>query len=132
MKAKIDPKGDSQPMKPGQKPKSARRTDIVRDIRDLCDQIRREFNPEKIILFGSHARGTPQWDSDVDLLVIMPFKGRPASQASRIRSRIDTPVALDLLVRTPEQISKRLAMGDFFISEIVERGKVLYDQSTTS
>jgi len=57
----------------------------------------------------------------------MPFKGRPAAQATKIRSRIDTPVPLDLLVRTPKQISRRLAMGDFFISEIVERGKVVYE-----
>jgi uncharacterized protein len=115
-------------MKPSRALKSdRRRAAITREIRDLCDQITREFNPERIILFGSHAHGTPRWDSDVDLLVIMPFNGRPASQATRIRSRIDTPVALDLLVRTPDQISKRLAMGDFFISEIMERGKVLYE-----
>jgi predicted nucleotidyltransferase len=128
MKAAIDAKDCSRLIKPGPTSKPVRRrTDIIREIRDLCDQITREFNPEKIILFGSHAHGTPQWDSDVDPLVIMPFRGRPASQATRIRSRIDTPVALDLLVRTPEQISKRLAMGDFFIAEIMERGKVLYE-----
>jgi predicted nucleotidyltransferase len=98
-----------------------------REIRHLCEQIAREFNPEKIILFGSQANGTPDWDSDVDLLVVMPFKGRPARQATRIRNRIDTSVALDLLVRTPDQISERIAMGDLFISGIMERGKVLYE-----
>jgi predicted nucleotidyltransferase len=96
----------------------------TKEIKQLCEQIAREFHPEKIILFGSHAYGKPQWDSDVDLLIIMPFKGRPHRQAVNIRSRIDTPVAVDLLVRTPEEISKRLEMEDFFIREIIERGHV--------
>lgn len=97
------------------------------DINKLCDEIAREFRPQKIILFGSHANGTPEWDSDVDLLVIMPFKGTPHRQAVAIRSRIEAGVALDLLVRTPQQISRRLAMGDSFIREILEDGKVVYE-----
>ncbi len=96
-------------------------------IRDLCDQIVREFHPQKIMLFGSYAYGQPSADSDVDLLVIMPFEGSSREQAVKIRSRIDTPIALDLLVRTPEQIAERLAMGDFFIREITEQGRVLYE-----
>jgi predicted nucleotidyltransferase len=96
-------------------------------IKKLCEEIAREYHPQKIILFGSHAYGKPQWDSDVDLLVIMPFKGTPHRQAVTIRIRIEVAVALDLLVRTPQQISRRLAMGDSFIREILERGKVLYE-----
>lgn len=99
----------------------------TREIKQLCAQIAREFHPEKIILFGSHAYGKPQWVSDVDLLVIMPFRGRHTRQAIKIRSRIESSVALDLLVRTPEEISKRLQREDFFIREIVERGKVMYE-----
>lgn len=97
------------------------------EINKLCEEIAREFRPQKIILFGSHAYGKPEWDSDVDLLVIMPFKGTPHRQAVAIRSRIEAGVALDLLVRTPQQISRRLAMGDSFIREIMERGKVVYE-----
>lgn len=96
-------------------------------IKQFCEQIAREFKPEKIILFGSHAYGKPEWDSDVDLLIIMPFKGRPHRLAVDIRSSIVTPVAVDLLVRTPEEITKRLEMEDFFIREIIERGKVMYE-----
>jgi len=98
-----------------------------KEIKKLCEEIAREFHPQKIILFGSHAYGKPQWDSDVDLLVIMPFKGTPHRQAVAIRSRIEVGVPLDLLVRTPLQISRRLAMGDSFIREILERGRVLYE-----
>ncbi len=100
---------------------------ISAEIKKLCEQISRDFRPERIILFGSHAHGTPTPDSDVDLLVVMPFEGSPRQQAVKIRSRIDTPIPLDLLVRTPEQLSERLAMGDFFVREITESGKVLYE-----
>ena len=99
----------------------------LNEIKRLCDQIAREFHPQKIILFGSHAYGKPEWDSDVDLLVIMPFRGRHTRQSIKIRSRIETPLAVDLLVRTPEEISKRVEMEDFFIREILERGKVMYE-----
>lgn len=98
-----------------------------REIKRLCEKIALEFNPAKIILFGSYAYGKPKWDSDVDLLIIMPFRGRPHRQAVNIRSRIEAPMALDLLVRTPEEIAKRLEMEDFFICEILERGKVMYE-----
>ena len=103
------------------------RATTPKEIRRLCDEIAREFHPKKIILFGSHAYGKPAWDSDVDLLVIMPFRGRPTRQAIKMRNRIDAPFAMDLLVRTPRQIEKRLAMGDSFMREILERGKVLYE-----
>lgn len=97
------------------------------EIKKLCDEIAREFRPQKIILFGSHAYGNPQWNSDVDLLVIMPFKGTPHRQAVEIRGRIEAGVALDLLVRTPQQIRRLLAMGGSFLREILEHGKVVYE-----
>src|SRR6266705_1711837 len=99
----------------------------TREIKHLCKKIAIEFHPEKIILFGSHAYGKPQWDSDVDLLVIMPFKGRHTRKAIEILDRLNTATALDLLVRTPKQVEQRLAMGDFFMREIIERGKVMYE-----
>lgn len=97
------------------------------EIQKLCEQIASDFRPERIILFGSHAHGTPTPDSDVDLLVVMPFEGSSRQQAVKIRSRIHTPVPLDLLVRTPQQLAERLAMGDFFMREITELGKVMYE-----
>jgi len=105
----------------------ALRTTSYREIKELSEQIAEKFQPQKIILFGSHAYGKPAWDSDVDLLVVMPFKGRPNRQAVKIRSRIDTSLALDLLVRTPEHISRRLAIGDTFMRDILEHGKVVYE-----
>jgi len=57
----------------------------------------------------------------------MPFKRRPNRQAVKIRSRLDTDVAFDLLVRTPQQISQRIAMRDTFMPDILQRGKVVYE-----
>ena len=100
---------------------------ISDEIKDLCRQIVVGFNPEKIILFGSHAYGTPNENSDLDFLVVMPFKGRSVDQAIRIRKKISTNVPLDLMVRTPKQIEQRLKLGDFFIKELVDRGRVIYE-----
>jgi uncharacterized protein len=96
-----------------------------RDIRRICNQIAREFRPQRIILFGSYAYGCPTPDSDVDLLVVMPFQGRSTEQAVKISSRLDHRFPIDVLVRTPEELRQRLAWNDFFIREITERGKVL-------
>ena len=96
-------------------------------IQQYAESIVREFQPEKIILFGSHAYGQPTEDSDVDLMVVMPFRGHALDQAFRIRDRLDHPgFPMDLLVRTPREIGKRQAMGDFFIREILDRGTLLY------
>lgn len=104
---------------------------VAKQIKRLCEQIARDFHPEKIILFGSHAYGHAGPDSDVDLLVVMPFKGRPTRQAIMILNRLNALTPIDLLVRTPEQVQERLALGDQFMREIVERGKVLYEDHHT-
>lgn len=96
-------------------------------IARLAYQIAEKFQPKRIILFGSYAYGTPTADSDVDLLVVMPTRNM-TEQACRIRSAVEHPFPLDLLVRTPEVLKRRLAMGDWFLREIVDRGKVLYEE----
>ena len=96
-------------------------------IQKYADAIAREFCPEKIILFGSHAYGEPTEDSDVDLMVVMPFRGTAHHQAFCIRDRFEHPgFPMDLLVRSPREMKRRLAMGDFFIREILDRGSLLY------
>lgn len=99
----------------------------IRKIYELCDRIVKHFQPTKIILFGSYAYGQPTEDSDVDMLVIMPFEGRGAHKSAEIATVTHPRFAVDLLVRTPEQVKTRLDLGDFFIREIVENGKVLYE-----
>lgn len=89
-------------------------------------QLVRRFEPERVVLFGSHAEGTATADSDVDLLVVMPFEGRGSDQAARIDCALKRDFALDLLVRRPEAVRQGLEQGDPFMKEIVEKGKVLY------
>ena len=98
-----------------------------RKIRTIAETIGRTFHPEKVVLFGSHAYGRPHRDSDVDLFIIMETKLRPVEQAVAIRQALDCPFPLDLLVRTPEQIKERLRLGDYFMSDILRRGVVLYE-----
>ena len=99
-------------------------------IARLCAVIAREFQPDKIILFGSWTYGTPDTDSDIDLLIVMPFEDSPFRQTGTILNRVIQAVKvlpLDLLVRTAEQLDERLAIGDGFVRDILERGKVLYE-----
>ncbi|MGH9834978.1 MAG: nucleotidyltransferase domain-containing protein [Blastocatellia bacterium] len=96
-------------------------------IKQICERIAERYNPEKIILFGSHAYGRPTSESDVDLLVVMDFEGSPIQQAIKISRELGLVTPMDLLVRTPAQIQERLRIEDPFMREIVQRGKVLYE-----
>lgn len=100
--------------------------DVV-EIREFVDQIVREFRPERVVLFGSYARGTPTPDSDVDLLVLTEHEGKDWEYAARIRNQVSFGYPLDLLVRRPTYFEERLAMGDPFVREIAEEGIVLYE-----
>jgi uncharacterized protein len=97
------------------------------EIKAFSQQVVEKFQPERIILFGSYAYGQPTEDSDVDLLVILPFDEMPVQTALTIRQQIKSPFPLDLIARTPAQIQQRLDMGDFFIQDIITKGHVLYE-----
>src|SRR5262245_48998211 len=88
-------------------------TVIRRFARDVADR----FQPDKIILFGSYAYGTPHVDSDVDILVVMPARNQ-LDMAVRIDLACDPPFPLDLIVRTPKNMKWRLEEGDSFLQEI--------------
>ena len=96
-------------------------------IRRFARQVAERFGPEKIILFGSYAYGTPHADSDVDILVVMPARNQ-LDQAFKIRLEIPAPFPMDLIVRTPTNMKWRLEDGESFLTEIVTKGKVLYEK----
>jgi len=96
-------------------------------IKEFGRQIGEQFGAERVILFGSYAQGTVTADSDVDLLVIGPFKGRNVDKSVEIRMKLRPQFPVDILIRTPEKVNQRLKMGDCFMQEILEKGKVLYD-----
>jgi predicted nucleotidyltransferase len=98
-------------------------------IEDVGRRIGSQFNPHRVILFGSHADGRAGEDSDVDLLVIMQTDRDTVDESVAIRMAIRPPFPVDLLVRTPQMIERRLELGDPFVTEIMRRGKLLYAAS---
>jgi predicted nucleotidyltransferase len=110
-------------------PRWYRGADIpMRVIRRFARDVAERFRPDKIILFGSYAYGTPHADSDVDVLVVMPARNQ-LDQAVRIELACDPPFPLDIIVRTPKNMKWRLEEGESFHTEIVSKGKVLYEKS---
>ncbi len=105
------------------------RKDAEQEIEVFVNQIVERFSPERVVLFGSQASAKTTLESDVDLLVIMDFEGRPHEQAFEIRKAIKRSFPLDLIVRRPSDVEQRLIMGDFFMKDIIEEGKVLYERT---
>ena len=102
---------------------------VSETLPEAVARIVQELRPEKIILFGSYAYGTPTRDSDVDLLVIMQTQARGADRSWAVsRLLIPRPFPVDILVRTPQEIQSALERGDFFIREILANGRVLYER----
>ena len=95
----------------------------------MVDRIVKNYKPEKIILFGSFAHGKPNIDSDIDLFIVKKTKKNLLERIREVdRILINRIVPLDVLVYTPEQIQNRLDLGDFFVKEILTKGKVLYEK----
>ena len=95
-------------------------------IEEFGRQIGREFGAERVVLFGSYAQGLATEDSDVDLLVIGPFEGRSVDHSVKIRMKLRPRFPVDLIVRTGEKVRQRIEMGDDFMRQILQEGKVLY------
>ena len=103
------------------------RTVAMEEIERFGRQVGEEFGAERVILFGSYARGNAGPDSDVDILVIGPFGGRSVDRSVEIRMKLRPGFPMDLLVRTPEKVRERVEMGDCFMRDILDQGKVLYE-----
>ena len=98
-------------------------------IEKFVNEIVQKFDPVRVILFGSYASDQTSPGSDVDLMVVMNFEGRPQLQALKIRKEIQRSFPLDLIVRKPSEIDQRLEEGDFFLKEVLRDGKVLYEST---
>ncbi len=100
------------------------------DIQEVVERIVRLFHPERIILFGSYGRGTPTSESDVDLLVVLPFEGKSFWKSVEILEAVNPPFSMDLLARHPADTARRYAEGDPLIRDALDRGKVLYERNS--
>jgi predicted nucleotidyltransferase len=99
------------------------------EIKKFARHIAEMFKPEKIILFGSFANGKQNGNSDVDILVVKPFKGKSVRKACEILEKVPTTLRVDLLVRSPQELRKRLKLNDYFLADIMNNGKTLHEAS---
>lgn len=97
------------------------------EILRFCGEIGKTFNPSKIILFGSYARGTAREDSDVDLLVAMPGNARVAQLADRMITELNPRFAVDLIVKSEREIARRIKQNDFFLRQAIREGHLIYE-----
>ena len=103
--------------------------EILLILKDIVQRLNRSYQPDKIILYGSYAYGTPDSDSDIDLLIIKDTDKRSVDRFVEVKQIIYQPgrsVPVSPLVYTPKELEERLKMGDDFVAEILTRGRVLY------
>jgi len=104
-----------------------RKDSVQEKIDEMVRRIVTQFNPEKIILFGSHARGTSGKDSDIDLMVVMPVSGLKRTKQVEVRVALhDIRVAKDIIVVTPEELEKHRNIVRTIVRPALKEGKVLY------
>lgn len=102
--------------------------EIKQKIQEAADKIAREYQPEKIILFGSHAWGAPGPDSDVDLFIVKESNENRLERQKKIRRMLfnDDFPAMDILVYNPKEVEERMKIKDIFLNKIFKDGKVIY------
>ncbi len=100
---------------------------VSQEISNITAQIVEKYKPEKIILFGSAARGDMEPDSDADFLIIK--RDTPLYGVDRVRElsrMVDRNIPVDFLIYRPEEFKARSEMGDPFLKAILKEGRVVY------
>ncbi len=96
-------------------------------LREITARIVECFHPEKVILFGSYAYGSPTVDSDLDLFILMKTKKRPFERKIAVsRIFVPRPLAMDFIVLTPSEVRRRLKGFDPFLEDVLFKARVLY------
>jgi predicted nucleotidyltransferase len=102
----------------------------MKTIRAIARHIAEKFDPDEIILFGSHAYGKPRSWSDVDLLVVMDTPTDEMDAMVEIAKSLPIlTFGVDVIVRSRETLEKRKRLGDWFLREVTRKGKVLYERT---
>ena len=100
-------------------------------LSEIARKVVQAFRPKNIILFGSYAYGKPTSDSDLDLLIVMESRDRPAERIRKISDLFDPrPLPMDFIVLTPGEVRHRLSGFDPFLEEVLEKGQRLYGSET--
>jgi predicted nucleotidyltransferase len=112
---------------------AVREMDYEKDLSEIISIIKKT-NPEKIYLFGSHASGTSDEQSDIDLIVVAPSNKRPLQRRMELRRMLveyDRRIGLDLLVYTPDEFNMLAKEPSSFISSAVKQGVKIYDHEAS-
>ena len=100
-------------------------------LQEIAQKVVHTFRPKNIILFGSYAYGKPTPDSDLDLLIVMESRDRPAERIRKLSDLFDPrPLPMDFIVLTPGEMRQRLSGFDPFLEEVLAKGQMLYGSET--
>jgi len=100
-------------------------------LSEIAQKVVHAFRPKNIILFGSYAYGKPTSDSDLDLLIVMESRDRPAERIRKVSDLFDPrPLPMDFIVLTPGEVRHRRSGFDPFLEEVLEKGQMLYGSET--
>jgi HEPN domain-containing protein/predicted nucleotidyltransferase len=106
---------------------------MIKELSDISRRLIKEYDPEKIILFGSRAEGKDSEGSDIDLVIVKETDKRPLDRRIEVETLLaDRAVPIDLIVYTPDEIRRLYSIGSPFVEEIVEKGRLLYMRKATS
>lgn len=108
--------------------------DIKEEISAIIEKLRDNYEPLKIILFGSYIYGNPTEDSDIDILIIKDTDKRRVDRFVEVKRIIYDPnfkIPVSPLVYTPNELEERLKIGDDFVKEIINRGVVFYEKASS-
>lgn len=98
------------------------------EVKNITQILKKKYRPEKIILFGSGANGKIKPSSDIDMMIIKKSNKRRVDRIKEVLMMIDNNLPFEPLVYTPSEIKKRVAMGDFFVQNVIQKGKTLYEK----
>ena len=101
----------------------------LEDIRRLVRRIVEQFHPQRVILFGSYARGEATRNSDVDLLVVKETNENPMHLAGLMSAALDHSLPVDIVVMTPQDLEEYRQERAVFATQILKDGLVLYEAS---
>jgi len=105
---------------------------IDKILNEIVEKLQREYKPLKIILYGSYAYGTPNVDSDIDLLILKNTSERSVDRFVKVKKIIYNPkrkIPVSPLIYSPDELKERLRIGDDFIKEILNKGVTLYEKA---
>lgn len=105
---------------------------IDKILNEIVEKLQREYKPLKIILYGSYAYGTPNIDSDIDLLIVKNTSERSVDRFVKVKKIIYNPkrkIPVSPLIYSPDEVKERLRIGDDFIKEILNKGVTLYEKA---